>query len=450
MEEKEQQEEIKKEKDNGNVPKTNIKLTILLIVISIFLIIGCICLGFYLGKSSNEDENKNQTEEKEEEKNDSGEKEEESLTVIDKNEAPNPTIIETDKGGLAISDKKPVYDVFEDELQYYKDGYVGYYSDDVIGHNNTTSGIMFIDEPKYSFVPLYKCKNPEYGKCGYAETMGVTGEYNLEEGLKLAQEGLVYLDDRYVFVYDSNYYLEEPYTSYFSKEVPLIVYDTETNKELGKYSGIYYSYGDSSDALVAVDLEGNYGVISIKDGKISNIVEFKYDYIGKLYEQDNFMLVDNGQYYVYYVNTKTKVGPFNNQIASYSDKYIVTNEGRYLKNNENNYRVYSSSGEKILVEDGYKYLEIAGKYIIAVNAGGEINVIDQNGKAILNEWIKDVYGDYHIRCCMSIMAFRYELLGSTMELYITKNGKNEDETDVYKYTIDLINRSYEVELYESF
>ena len=29
MEEKEQQEEIKKEKDNGNVPKTNIKLTIL-------------------------------------------------------------------------------------------------------------------------------------------------------------------------------------------------------------------------------------------------------------------------------------------------------------------------------------------------------------------------------------------------------------------------------------
>jgi hypothetical protein len=51
---------------------------------------------------------------------------------------------------------------------------------------------------------------------------------------------------------------------------------------------------------------------------------------------------------------------------------------------------------------------------------------------------------------MSIMAFRYELLGSTMELYITKNGKNEDETDVYKYTIDLINRLYEVELYESF
>ena len=56
MEEKEQQEEIKKEKDNGNVPKTNIKLTILLIVISILLIIGCICLGFYLGKSSNYEE----------------------------------------------------------------------------------------------------------------------------------------------------------------------------------------------------------------------------------------------------------------------------------------------------------------------------------------------------------------------------------------------------------
>ena len=446
MEEKNIENEQLEQKD---IPKNNVKLTVLLIVISILLIVGCICLGFYLGKSSNyEEENKNQTEEKEE-VNNTEDKKEENLTIIDKNEAPNPTIVKVEKNKVVISNKKPDY-YEEEDLPYYKDGYVGYYSDDVIGLNNTTSGIMFIDEPKYEFVPLYKCKNPEYGKCGYAETMGVTGEYNLEEGLKIAQEGLVYLDDRYVFVYDSNYYLEEPYTSYFSKEVPLIVYDTETNKELGKYSGIYYSYGDSSDALVAVDLEGDYGVIGIKDGKISNIVEFKYDYIGKLYEQDNFMLVDNGQYYVYYVNTKTKVGPFNNQIASYSDKYIVTNEGRYLKNNENNYRVYSSSGEKILVEDGYKYLEIAGKYIIAVNAGGEINVIDQNGKAILNEWIKDVYGDYHIRCCMSIMAFRYELLGSTMELYITKNGKNEDEIDVYKYTIDLINRSYEVELYESF
>ena len=77
------------------------------------------------------------------------------------------------------------------------------YSDEVIGYNNIGSGITFIDAPKHKFVQLYKCKNPEYGKCGYAEPLGVNGTYNLEEGLKNSNEGLVYLDNRYIFVYDS-------------------------------------------------------------------------------------------------------------------------------------------------------------------------------------------------------------------------------------------------------
>lgn len=451
MEEKNLETELEKD-----VPKNNVKLTFLLIVISILLIVGCIYLGFFLGKSSNyEDENKTPVDKQEELDNEENENKDNSV-VIDKEEAPNKTIVEVEKYEVKVSSKKPNYDIFEDDLEYYKDGYVGYYSDDVIGHN-TTSGIMFIDEPKYEFVPLYKCKNPEYGKCGYAETMGANGDYNLEEGIKNAQEGLVYLDNRYIFVYDSNYYLEEPYTNYFSKEVPLIIYDTKNNKELGRYSAIYYSYGDTSYSLVAIDLEGNYGVISINDGQITNKVEFKYDYIGKLYNQTGLMLVDDGQYYVYYPNTKSMVGPFNNQIASYSDKYIITNEGSYLETSETNYRLYDITGKKILVDAGYKYMEIIDQFkeehIIVVNKNGDINIIDQEGKEVLDKWITDVYGYYHIRCCAAVMAYRYECIGSsTLELYITKEGKNVEDGDIdtYKYTIDLSNKTYKVELYENY
>ena len=448
MEEKNIENEQLEQKD---IPENNVKLTVLLIVISILLIVGCICLGFYLGKSSNEDENKNQVEDKEE-VNNTEDKKEENLTIIDKNEAPNPTIVKVEKNKVVISNKKPDY-YEEEDLPYYKDGYVGYYSDNVIGHNNT-SGIMFIEEPKYEFVPLYKCKNPEFGKCGYAETLGANSDYNLEEGIKNSLEGLVYLDNRYIFVYDSNYYLEAPYINYFSKDVPLIVYDTKTNKELGKYSGIYYSYGDSASSLIAVDLDGNYGVISIKDGQISNIVEFKYDYIGRLYNQTGLMLVDNGQYYVYYPHTKSKVGPFNNQIASYSDKYIITNEGSYSESNEKNYRLYDISGNKILVEAGYKYMEIVDQYskehIIVVDAKGNINIIDQDGKEILDEWITGAYGFYHIRCCAAVMAYHYDVRGSIMELYITTEGKTEEELNIYKYTIDLVTKTYEVELSDNY
>ncbi|MBE6150766.1 MAG: hypothetical protein E7162_02980 [Firmicutes bacterium] len=448
MEEKNIENEQLEQKD---IPENNVKLTVLLIVISILLIVGCICLGFYLGKSSNEDENKNQVEEKEE-VNNIEDKKEENLTIIDKNEAPNPTIVKVEKNKVVISNKKPDY-YEEEDLPYYKDGYVGYYSDNVIGHNNT-SGIMFIDEPKYEFVPLYKCKNPEFGKCGYAETLGANSDYNLEEGIKNSLEGLVYLDNRYIFVYDSNYYLEAPYINYFSKDVPLIVYDTKTNKELGKYSGIYYSYGDSASSLIAVDLEGNYGVVSIKDGEINNIVEFKYDYIGSLYNQTGLMLVEDGQYYVYYPHTNSKVGPFNNQIASYSDKYIITNEGSYLEDSETNYRLYDITGKKILVDAGYKYMEIIDQfkeeYIIVVNENGDINIIDQDGKEVLDKWITGAYGLYHIRCCAAVMAYHYDVHGSIMELYITKEGKTEEELNIYKYTIDLVTKTYEVELSDDY
>ena len=107
-----------------------------------------------------------------------------------------------------------------------------------------------------------------------------------------------------------------------------------------------------------------------------------------------------------------------------------------------------------LVEAGYKYMEIVDQYskehIIVVDAKGNINIIDQDGKEILDEWITGAYGFYHIRCCAAVMAYHYDVRGSIMELYITKEGKTEEELNIYKYTIDLVTKTYEVELSDNY
>ena len=151
------------------------------------------------------------------------------------------------------------------------------------------------------------------------------------------------------------------------------------------------------------------------------------------------------------------VGPFNNQIASYSDKYIVTNEGSYSEETEKNYRLYDITGKKILVDSGYKYMEIVDQsskeYIIVINKDGALNIINQEGEEILDKWITDIYGFYHIRCCDAIMAYRYKLNGSSyMQLYITKAGKNieDGEVEFYLYTIDLLDKTYQVSVADDY
>ena len=64
------------------------------------------------------------------------------------------------------------------------------------------------------------------------------------------------------------------------------------------------------------------------------LIPFEYEYIGKLYEENQFMLVKDKQYYVYNPTNKKTYGPYNNQISQYSEKFIVTNEGSYLNKDD--------------------------------------------------------------------------------------------------------------------
>ncbi len=400
------------------------------LIIIIILIVVALVAGVYFYKNMNYGEDKSNP------NNDGSSSENEEtdinpIKIIDIDEAPQKIVVQKEdisltKDALTTSTKPKNYP--EDYL-YYRDGFVGYEDDSDEGE----------------FVKLYECKNKELGKCGYAETNGVHGTYNLEEGLKIAQMGLSIINDQYIFVYDSDVYQKDVYSPYFSKEAPLIVYDIKNKKEVGRYSSLYdpvdCKRSDDSvicDTTVATDFDNKYGLIRFGDGKIENVIPFEYEYIGVY--NDEYMLVQDGQYYVYDLDTETKIGPFNNQISSFSDNFIVTNEGSY-NSEELNYRLYATSGKKLVVNSGNKYIVADEDYAIVVDSKDNLNVYDKDGKPILEKSIQLAEdGEYHVRCCQSLLKFSYAIEDDVMNLTVASRDQNDSLTMV-EYTIDLKNGS---------
>ena len=385
--------------ENGLVENTtkkkNNKSKVLLIVSVLLLVIVSLGIGLFLGKNMTKENKKVEKENKQEET------EKKENNIIDFEEAPNPTIIKMDYDDYGTTTVKP--DDYGDTY-YYKDGYVGYEADQ--SSYDVDDSSILPDTEEVEFIKLYECKNKEFGKCGYAEARGVDSSYNLEEGLKIAQEGLLVLDKQYIFVYDSNVYQKNPYAYYFTKESPLIIYDIINKKEVGRYAAVYATYSSKAQELIAVSLDDKYGIIKIDNGNVEELLPFEYDYIGNY--DNKYMLVKEGQYYVYDLNTKEQIGPFNNQISSFSDDFIVTNEGSYEGQSEKNYRLYSKKGDKLLVNAGNQYIIAQKDYAIVVDPENKLNIYNKDGKAILSQsiaLIKD--GTFHIRCCASMMKFEY-------------------------------------------
>ena len=443
IEEKNEQavvEIVEKEEDKVEEKKEEIKETknksgkkLLIVLIIIILVVVALLIGWFLGKSSNDEEKVNNNETKED---DQSVPEKEEGVALDIDVAPNPTVVKPrEEFKVRTTTAKPEYYGEED---YYKDGYLGYYTESYYGNLGDN---VYPDREMGDFIQLYECKNKEYGKCGFIEPMGVDGSYTLEEGLKIAQEGYIYADNRYVFVYDGNIYYETETPSYLGEESPLIIYDTIEKKELGRYSAVYNTtYNAKRNYFVVVDFDNKYSVIKLENGKLDVVVESNYDYIGHLYESSQFMLVKDNQYYVHNPSTNKTYGPYNNQIASYSEKYIITNEGSYLDNTENNYRLYSIDGKKILTDAGYKYMEAAGDLVIVVDKNESLNVYDSDGKAIFEKPVEKITGAYHIRCCAARMAYEYKITGNTMELIVNTYMNSKDES--YEYVINLKDKTY--------
>ncbi len=284
----------------------------------------------------------------------------------------------------------------------------------------------------------YTCVNKNSDNC-YVAFLSTEDNFTLpinvdENSKKIDVRSDLYLD-QYAFVFDNQ-----------DGENVIVLYDFKNEEKKGSYTVI--KSNAINDYIILKNLDGKYGLVSIKEKEISIIVDFEYEYLGKLVgiEEDDKILIakKNGNYSLINYENKSLTKSVKNPIVNYNEKYILT------KNEKEIYSVYDYKGELII--DNYVFIELLKDYVLAIDETNKLMVLDYGNNRYLGEGIQlknknyiksNIYNDKLVKK-ETLYAFTYTLVGSSLNIYV-KNNDNEVE-----YVVDLNEGIYSKDLNYSY
>ncbi len=166
-----------------------------------------------------------------------------------------------------------------------------------------------------------------------------------------------------------NNYLKEDYSTY-TFEIPIysnryalildeekvedediiIIYDFIENKEIGTYkSAKAYKTGE----VILKNSENKYGIMSLGD-KADISLEFKYDYLGYIPSEDNYIYKEGNTYGVM-DNENKSVYKGNDEILSYTSRYVTIKDGDYKIIDYKNNITYNSEYTYVTYDKDFIY-----------------------------------------------------------------------------------------------
>lgn len=230
-------------------------------------------------------------------------------------------------------------------------------------YNNGT--LKFLDKDDKT-IGEYDCENKDENKCFVAY---LTNENNTdlpiyldEKESPLQRRSQIY-NNKYVFVQDGE---------------TINLYNFVDKKKEGSYKTI--KVGSTKENIVAyTDEKDKYGVISIND-KVNELVKAKYDYIDIYNSDDTFIVKDGSSYYL--IKNDNKISKdFSNEIISFNDKFIVS---------DNN--LYDLNGNKVINKE-YEYIILDKGFVFAI-ASRKMTIYDENLNKLNEEEVKLKTLDY--------------------------------------------------------
>lgn len=255
---------------------------------------------------------------------------------------------------LVIKKDKKDLDNKETPVIVEKDNYI---------YNNGT--LKFLDKDDKT-IGEYDCENKDENKCFVAY---LTNENNTdlpiyldEKESPLQRRSQIY-NNKYVFVQDGE---------------TINLYNIVDKKKEGSYKTI--KVGSTKENIVAyTDEKDKYGVISIND-KVNELVKAKYDYIDIYNSDDTFIVKDGSSYYL--IKNDNKISKdFSNEIISFNDKFIVS---------DNN--LYDLNGNKVINKE-YEYIILDKGFVFAI-ASRKMTIYDENLNKLNEEEVKLKTLDY--------------------------------------------------------
>lgn len=230
-------------------------------------------------------------------------------------------------------------------------------------YNNGTLKFLGKDDKT---IGEYDCENKDENKCFVAY---LTNENNTdlpiyldEKESPLQRRSQIY-NNKYVFVQDGE---------------TINLYNFVDKKKEGSYKTI--KVGSTKENIVAyTDEKDKYGVISIND-KVNELVKAKYDYIDIYNSDDTFIVKDGSSYYL--IKNDNKISKdFSNEIISFNDKFIVS---------DNN--LYDLNGNKVINKE-YEYIILDKGFVFAI-ASRKMTIYDENLNKLNEEEVKLKTLDY--------------------------------------------------------
>lgn len=243
-------------------------------------------------------------------------------------------------------------------------------------------GEPIIDNPNHEFqyngklyfynnnelLGIYTCQSNDY--CDYGISK-VNSSYGLLEHQEEQTTKLTLIDNRYAFLIDTTI------TSLSNPEI--ILFDLETNKELGRYAEVKnYGIGINNNNYIVKNTEGLWGVLEFYDG-VNLKIPFMYDYIGladqidsttNLISSDAFAVLKDNVWYLIDINNTKLTDSYRSNIVTYNNEYVVTSSGSAMQllTYDSRNRLFGS----------YKYINFCSKYIAIVDNTNIFYLYDLN------------------------------------------------------------------------
>ncbi|MBE6155067.1 MAG: hypothetical protein E7163_05840 [Firmicutes bacterium] len=277
--------------------------------------------------------------------------------------------------------------------------------------------LSFLDENDNE-LGTYTCKNNDENLCfivNYNNSLDNfdTTMYIYEDETEIERRSKIYLNN-YVFIYDNNE---------LNKEI-ITLYNIKEQKNEGVYTLV--KGFNNSDYVILKNNNDKYGAIEFTDEGIIEKIEFKFDYLGQLYDDSKIVAKTNNKYFIYTTDGNLDSKGLSYEIKSYNNEYISVY-------NEEYYYLYDYKAN--LIYEDYDYIKLYDKYVALVK-DKELYIKDYNNNKYHEESIKlnnTYYNEMNIYNKNKVLleskkSFDINIEDNIDVIFYTKTGKEKNKT----------------------
>lgn len=209
--------------------------------------------------------------------------------------------------------------------------------------------LIFIDENKNE-LGKYECTNKNENLC-YVAYYSNEDEFDVpknvyENGVQIEFRSDV-LANNYVFIYDNTK----------REDGNIILYNMADEKKVEDYSLVKKV---NDEYVIVKNLDNEYALLKFESDKITNAIDFDYDYLGYISDSKYIVGANNNNYILLDMDGSEITKNIPGEIKNYDDKNIsVKIDGDYY--------VYNYQGIR-QNEEEYDYIRFVSNYIIAAKS----------------------------------------------------------------------------------